>query len=173
MEPIRALLDPVTWKRFLEEAGLSHRQKAFLHRSQVVVEVVLVEVQVQSEHHANSVDRSTLSSLVRRLLQGTVPGRVVARDRRELLDPQSVEALADFARRRPKSVRLKPLEILRVVTRDNFRCRVCGAAVQAHPRSVMRVAQEGSDEEFVTVCDLCRLDLVRSRTEPDPGEEPG
>lgn len=161
MEPIRAVVDPLTWLRLLDEAGaLSSREKAFFHGSRVIVNVVSVEVEVLSELHVQSIDRHKVRAMVSRLLQGEVPCHVVARERSELADPQVVAALAGFARRRPKVVRLEPLEVLRVVTRDNFRCRVCGAAVEAHPRSVVRVEPEGSDDDLITVCDSCRLELL-------------
>ena len=168
MEPIRAVVDPLTWLRLLEEANaVSLREKAFFHGSRLIVNVVSVEVELFSEHHVQAVNRDKIRALVGRLLQGEIPCRVVARERSELADPEVVAALAGFARRRPKVVRLEPLEILRVVTRDNFRCRVCGAAVEAHPRSVVRVEPEGSDDDLITVCDVCRLDLLRDRESDD------
>ena len=170
MEPVRAVVDPLTWLRLLDEAGvICQREKAFFHRSRVIVNVVSVEVELLSEFHVQSVDRDKLRALVGRLLQGNVPCRVVARERSELLDPQAVAALAAFGRRRPKAVRLEPMKILRIVTRDDFRCRICGTEVEAHPRSVVRVEGEGTEDELITVCDACRLDLLRSQSEDDPG----
>ena len=71
--------------------------------------------------------------------------------------------LAGFVRRRPKSVGLGPLEILRVVTRDGFRCRICRTEVAAHPRSVVGLENPGDEslDRFITVCDRCRLKLLR------------
>ena len=174
MEPIRAIVDPEVWERLVKEAGITHRQRAFLHKSRLIVELVSVEIEVLTEFHLHSVERSNLSGILGQLFQDSVPWRLVARERSELADPQVVAALAAFARRRPKTVRLQPIELLQLVTRDDFRCRVCGTEVEAHPRSVVRVEAEGaSGEEFITVCDLCRLDLLRSRTKDDPDSEPG
>lgn len=174
MEPVRALVDPLTWLRLLDEVGaVSSREKAFFHGSRVVVNVVSVEVELLSEFHVQSVDRLKVEALVGRLIQGQVPIRVVARKRSELADPQVVAALAALARRRPKVVRLEPLEVLRIVTRDNFLCRICTTAVEAHTRSVIRVEPEGSADDLITVCDACRLDLLRAQSGDDPGDELG
>lgn len=172
MEPIRAVLDPEAWARVLREAGITNRQMAFLHGSKLILELVSVEIEVLAEFHLHSVDRSKLSGILGELFQGSVPWQLVARERSELADPKVVAALADFARRRPKAVRLKPLEILRIVTRDDFRCRICGTEVEAHPRSVVRVESVAPDDELITVCDACRLDLLRPpEFGADAGEE--
>ena len=173
MEPVRAVLDAEAWARVLKEAGISNRQMAFLHGSKLILELASIEIEVRTEFHLHSVDRSKLSGVLGELFEGSVPWQLVARERSELADPQVAAALAAFVRRHPKRVRLDPLEVLRIVTRDDFRCRVCGTAIEAHPRSVVRVEPEGSDDDLITVCDLCRLDLLQSRKEPDPGDEPG
>ena len=82
--------------------------------------------------------------------------------------------LAGFVRRRPKSVGLDPLEILRVVTRDGFKCRICRAEVAAHPRSVITLDDPGDEglDQFITVCDRCRLKLLK-REDPGGAEDLG
>lgn len=54
--------------------------------------------------------------------------------------------LAGFVRRRPKSVGLSALEILRIVTRDDFKCRICRTEVEAQPRCVIGLDNPGDEE---------------------------
>lgn len=81
-------------------------------------------------------------------------------------DEELEKVLAAFVRRRPKDVRLSPLEVLEIVTRDAFRCRICGRSVDAQPRRVIRLEgdQAGSGaEQMITVCDGCRHRLLMER----------
>lgn len=70
-------------------------------------------------------------------------------------DEEIAALLSTFVRRRPKIARLSAVEILQVVARDDFKCRVCGVGVEAHPRTVIKL----DDETLSTICDGCRTKL--------------
>lgn len=78
--------------------------------------------------------------------------------------------LAGFVRRRPKSVGLGPLEILRIVTRDGFKCRICRTEVEAQARAVIGLDNPGDESlhRFITVCDKCRPTLLKGTVTPPP-----
>lgn len=70
-------------------------------------------------------------------------------------DEEIAVLLSTFVRRHPRIARLSALEILRIVARFDFRCRTCGAGVEAHPRTVIKL----EDETLIAMCDECRAKL--------------
>jgi hypothetical protein len=75
------------------------------------------------------------------------------------------KALAGFVRRHPKEVELSPLEVLEVVTRHDFKCRICNDPLAAQRRSVLHL-EDGEGLEvggLIAVCDPCRLTILKQK----------
>lgn len=90
----------------------------------------------------------------------------------DYLDAATLAELAKLTKRKGAINRLPPLVLLRVVQADGFRCRHCGTDVTAAPRAVLTLRERIDDPDplgrYMTVCDDCRLALMKTKRDRDP-----